>query len=321
MQQQQCSQCQGQLIKYGFLKKERTQRYRCKQCKKVSSDAQNRTFGTLRSQPQTITLVVQLLTEGMGVRAAARVANVHRDTVLRILKHAGKRAHSLLKNKLINVPVKHIEADEIHTYVLKKDKLRIDPELDRNPWGDFYIFLGLESNTKLLLMPTIGKRTEAYTAAFARDMAESTTGRFQLTTDGFRPYKSKMREAFGSRIDFAQFYKEHNMQVALRMGRQPRNMKTTPYLVRSGSPTINRITTAHVERANLSLRHFNRRFTRKGISFSKAQEYLNYSVYLFVAAHNFCKIHKGILGKQTPAMASGLADKPWNISELLIART
>src|ERR1700722_19464574 len=155
---QKCPKCSGSLVKYGFLKKERTQRYRCKQCSKLCSDAQNRTFGTLRSSPEKIILIVQLLTEGMGIRAAGRVANCHRDTVLRILKHAGTRCKELLETKLVNIPVKHVEADEIHTFVLKKDYARIDPERDTNNWGDFYIFLGVESETKLLLMPAIGKR-------------------------------------------------------------------------------------------------------------------------------------------------------------------
>ena len=68
-----CPGCKGKLVKYGFLKKERTQKYRCKQCRKMCSDAASRPFGTLRSKPETILLVTELLTEGMGVRAAARV--------------------------------------------------------------------------------------------------------------------------------------------------------------------------------------------------------------------------------------------------------
>lgn len=280
----------------------------------MCSDAPNRAFGTLRSSPTKITLVVQLLTEGVGIRAAARIANCHRDTVLRILKHAGTRAQELLQKKLVDVKVKHVQADEIWTFCGKKTEKDVNPDLDLNPWGDFYIFLGIEQNTKLLLMPTIGKRSERHTEFFAQDLARTTTGRFQLTTDGFRPYKEKMKAALGDRIDFAQFYKERNM---LNANKKFAGKQKALKITRSGNPDKSRVTTAHVERVNLSMRHFNKRFARKSISFSKDEEYLAYSVYLFVAAHNFCKVHKGILGKHTPAMASGLTLKKWDAADLL----
>lgn len=307
------------LIKYGFLKKERTQRYKCKKCRRMCSDAPNRIYGTLRTKPEKIIKVLHLLTEGVGVRATGRLVGVHRDTVLRILKHAGQRSYDLLKRKLVDVPVKHVQADEIHTFVLRKSPYNSDPELDMNPWGDYYVFLGLEQETKLLLMPTIGKRTESKTALFANDLKHSTTGRFQLTTDGFRPYKTQMKAALGDRIDFAQFYKEYNMLTAQKRGRFNKTYKDSAhkYVVRCGAPEISRITTAHVERANLSLRTFNRRFNRRTICFSKDEEYLAYSVYLFVAHHNFCRAHGSLGKKQTPAMASGIATAVWPVESLL----
>jgi IS1 family transposase len=306
------------LIKYGFLKKEHTQRYRCKKCSRLCSEAHKRTFGTLRLQHDKILLVLKLLTEGMSVRGSARIANCHRDTVLRVLKHAGRRSYDLLHKKLQEVPVKHVEADETWTFVHKKSKPNTNPEFDLNPWGDFYIFLAIESQSKLLLMPTIGKRNEHATWRFADSMNKSTVGRFQLTTDGFRPYKSAIKESLGNRVDFAQFYKEYNMLTA--------NKKHTSFnpklkdgqhlfVVRSGEPDKKRITTSHVERVNLTLRTFNKRFNRKTICFSKDEEYLAYSVYLFAAHYNFCRKH--ITTRTTPAQSAGLTDKEWSILDLL----
>lgn len=313
-----CPRCNGKLVKYGFLKKENTQRYRCNKCRKLCSDAPNRTFGTLRTQPDKIVLVLRLLTEGMGIRAAARLANCHRDTVLRILKHAGQRSQKLLQKKLVDVPVKHVEADEIWTFVQRKTEPDVDPNKDFNPWGDFYIFLALESESKLLLMPTIGKRSERSTEQFAGDLAKSTSGRFQLTTDGFRPYRWHMKQAVGHRADFAQFYKELNM---LRQNKKPikypRLNKKSLFSIQCGQPDKSRITTAHVERVNLSLRTMNKRFNRSTICFSKDEEYLAYSVYLFVAHYNFCRPHSSLGKKTTPAMAAGLSDGVWDVVGLL----
>lgn len=317
-----CPRCNGKLVKYGFLKKENTQRYRCNKCRKLCSDAPNRTFGTLRTQPDKIVLVLRLLTEGMGIRAAARLANCHRDTVLRILKHAGQRSQKLLQKKLVDVPVKNVEADEIWTFVQRKTQ-GIDPEQDANSWGDFYIFLALESDTKLLLMPTIGKRNFKYTEQFAEDLRIAALERFQLTTDGFAPYRDAMHRSFGKQIDFAQFYKEHNMLHANKKkkanGEPVKNLPKI-FAPRSGNPNPKRITTSHVERVNLSLRTFNRRFNRKTIGFSKDEENLAYSVYLFVAHYNFCREHSSLGRKTTPAMAQGLTDNVWKVEQLLNIR-
>lgn len=124
----------------------------------------------------------------------------------------------------------------------------------------------------------------------------------------------------GDRIDFVQFYKEYNMLTA---NKKPTALNKAYkdshhlYVVRLGDPDRNRITIAHVEGANLTLRTMNRRFNRKTIRFSKDEEYLAYSVYLFVAAYNFMRPHSSLGKGVTPAMASGLIKNTINIKEML----
>ena len=153
------------------------------------------------------------------------------------------------------------------------------------------------------------------------DMASrSTAGRFQLTTDGFRPYKNEVKETMGNRVDFAQFYKEYNMlQANKKLTRYNQAMKDSQhlYVVRSGNPDQSRITTSHVERLNLSLRTYNRRFNRKTICFSKDEEYLSYSVYLFAAWYNFCRPHMSLENGQTPAMRAEITNHVWGLEALL----
>jgi hypothetical protein len=86
-----------------------------------------------------------------------------------------------------------------------------------------------------------------------------------------------------------------------------------------GDPAPDMISTSYVERTNLSVRLFNRRFTRLTLGYSKKLENLKYSVALFIAHFNFCRVHSA--HKQTPAMAAGLADHVWTIDELLKADT
>jgi hypothetical protein len=86
------------------------------------------------------------------------------------------------------------------------------------------------------------------------------------------------------------------------------------------------VTVNHAERQNLNVRLFNRRFTRLTLGFSKKLANLEHATALMVAFHNFCRTSKALHKKatdyalpcpRTPAMAAGLADHIWTITELL----
>jgi len=76
------------------------------------------------------------------------------------------------------------------------------------------------------------------------------------------------------------------------------------------------ICTSHVERHNLSIRTFMRRFTRLELGFSKKLPNLAAAA-LYVAHYNFCRWHETL--KKTPAMAAGLTGHPWAMDEHLEA--
>ena len=235
-----------------------------------------------------------MLTEGSGVRASARIVGIHRDTVLSILKFSGQRCEELLKRKLINVTAEHIEVDEIWTFVQKKQRQKINPEYDTDWRGDYYTYLGMESKTKLIFLPLVGKRTETNARNFMDELSKSVNGRVQITTDGFPAYRAAVKDTFGNRADFAQYYKEYNMLKERKIVssyvsmserhswkdryRPKENGKC--YTVRLGKPDASLITTSRIERANLTLRNSNKRFNRATICFSKDEENLHYSLML-----------------------------------------
>jgi hypothetical protein len=88
---------------------------------------------------------------------------------------------------------------------------------------------------------------------------------------------------------------------------------------KAGAPKRKHICTSFVERANLSVRHFTKRFGRLGLGWSRKLSNHRYAVALFVASHNFCKVQR-TLGT-TPAHGIGLTDRPWTVEELLDAAT
>jgi len=94
-------------------------------------------------------------------------------------------------------------------------------------------------------------------------------------------------------------------------------------LVLSGSRNIS---TSSVERQNLSVRNYGKRFARKTICFSKDGEYLASYLEVLQAWFNFTKLHRSLRLKnedgssythRTPAMAQGLAHRRLSWEEIL----
>src|SRR6202035_3018794 len=69
--------------------------------------------------------------------------------------------------------------------------------------GAFRTFTAIERTTKLMLAWHLGKRCLTDTHAFLRKLASATSGRFQPTTDGYRPYLSAVPGKFCYGVDFA----------------------------------------------------------------------------------------------------------------------
>jgi hypothetical protein len=73
--------------------------------------------------------------------------------------------------------------------------------------------------------------------------------------------------------------------------------------------------TSHVERCNLSVRTFLKRFTRLALGFSKKLANLEAAVALFLAYYTFCW-RPGKL-RVTPAIAAGVTNRLWRMEDLL----
>jgi hypothetical protein len=106
--------------------------------------------------------------------------------------------------------------------------------------------------------------------------------------------------------------------VYTRLWRNPIIVTRIKRKARLGNPDMKMATTCHVERTNLSVRTFTRRFTRCTLGFSKKRDNLRHAVAMFIAHFNFCRIH-GAHKQKTPAMAANLTNHVWKIEELITA--
>jgi len=88
------------------------------------------------------------------------------------------------------------------------------------------------------------------------------------------------------------------------------------YQVVIGNPDPKMICTSHIERANLTIRMQNRRFTRLTNAHSKRIEMHRYALAITFFHYNLIRKHSSLGGK-TPAMAAGLTDHAWTLRDAL----
>ena len=268
----------------------------------------------MRLAPDRAVNILQLLLEGMSVRSVERVTSVHRDTILKLLVLAGERCQQLMESKIAGLRVEDVEMDEIWGYVGKKEGHKSDD--DGEETGDAYCFIGMERSTKLILAYHLGKRTAKSTDTFIGKLAYATShDRYQLTSDGFKPYVSAVKLILRDRVDFAQLIKVYG---APRDGEQrysPAEVVDAVPCEIMGRPVRDKICTSHIERQNLSIRMGMRRMTRLTNGFSKKWENLEAAYSLWFAYYNFCRRHQTL--RITPAMEQGLTDHQWTVRDLV----
>ena len=206
--------------------------------------------------------------------------------------------------------------DEIWTFCGKKQGRVTREEAANTEIGDQYLFYALDRETKLITAWELGKRNTDTTYAFIEKLHGTLNGcRPQISTDGFTPYQEAIPTIFGIECSYGVVYKEYEGVPTGRGRYAPPKVARTFKHPLIGNPDRSRISTSHVERANLTLRTFQRRFTRLSLGFSRKLENLQAAVALHMAYMNFVWIPRTV--KTTPAVAAGITSRPWKIDDLV----
>jgi len=283
-------------------------RFRCPRCHKTYTEPHKAALEGSYVSQERIVLALRLLIEGNSLRSTQRITDLDINTLMKILVKAGEKCEKLMGRLLVNVPVRDVECDEIWGFIQKKEGHKRPEEAKDETIGDAYTFVAIERHSKLVLNFALGRRNQATTDIFVEGLRSATAAKqFQVTTDGFTPYRSAMATTLDDRVDFAQLIKIYRAPAEGEARYSPAEVVSTEVVPVFGRPDPERICTSHVERQNLTMRMQIRRLTRLTNAFSKKWENLWAALCLHFAYYNFCRIHRTL--RVTPAMDFGTREK------------
>jgi hypothetical protein len=195
-----------------------------------------------------------------------------------------------------------------------------------------------------------GARTTENTEALVEDFRRRTGGRLMdlMTSDDYPAYETAILHAYGETVtpprtggpgrpkapykappaglSYAVVTKRREKGRVVEVGTRVVFGTVAAVLMALGLSQVSRaINTAFVERENGTDRHRNARKARKTYRFSKDWRYHEAVTYLSLYSYNFCwpvrtlavVDERGRLRRRSPAMAAGLTDHVWSMSEWL----
>lgn len=254
------------------------------------------------------------LVEGNSIRATVRITGVAKKTVSRLAVEIGEACEGFSDRVMRDLPCDDIQCDEIWAFVGAKQKNVKTAAQAEKQWGDCWTWVAIDRKTKLVPAWFIGDRTAQSAYKFMRGLEPRLKNRVQLTTDGHNSYLVAVKAAFlATAVDYAMLVKLYGEGEIGKYS--PSDCVGARKEAVLGVPDLAKVCTSHVERNNLTMRMQMRRFTRLTNAFSKKIENHRLAVALHFVHYNFCRVHQTL--RVTPAMAAGLTDHVWELSDLI----
>jgi IS1 family transposase len=263
--------------------------------------------------------VIKVLCEGNSIRSTARITNTAINTVVKLLKEVGAACLEYQDKIMHDLPCKHIQCDEIWSFVYSKDKNVPEEHNGEFGYGDVWTWTAIDADTKLVPCWLVGLRDANYAYQFMSDLKSRLANRVQITTDGHKVYLWAVEDAFGADVDYAMLVKLYGQERESETKYSPAKCIAAEPHVIQGNPDPTKISTSFAERQNLTMRMNMRRFTRLTNAFSKKIKNHRYALALYFMHYNFARPHKTLAYPypRTPAMAAGLTNHIWDIEDIV----
>ena len=95
----------------------------CRTCGQRFASTRATAFFGLHLPDEKIAQIIHHAAEGVGVRATARLLDINKDTVNRVILRAGEHCEIVLSNLLRSLKLKEAQLDELWAFVKKRNLL------------------------------------------------------------------------------------------------------------------------------------------------------------------------------------------------------
>src|SRR5229473_2263921 len=331
--------------------------FRCHTCATPFAETRETVFFDLRTSEEKVMMALKMLLVRVDLTGIGFVLGVTEETVLAWLRRAAHQAEAINRHLLRNLPVTQVQLDEMWNFIARKHARETDEAGESVPDGEDgrqWIWVSFAPEFRLMIAAVVGPRT----LDTAKEVVAATKARVAgipaFFSDGFTCSLAALIAACHVVTTCARTGKRgrprkplcepHPDLVYGQLVKQKKQGKllTLSTRVVLGAERLTQlgftISTALVERVNLTLRQALAPLARKTSSFCKDRERLRQRVVFFQAFYNMARPHMSlrlslpdqdqhVLGliqpkwlPRTPGMAAGLTDHVWTFRELLTAK-
>jgi transposase-like protein len=304
---------------------QKRQRYCCTVCNTTFSARTGTIFFRRRTDEETITRVVTLVSHGCPIPAIEVAFDLQAQTVREWVDAAGAHAEALHHSQVMQPrDLVQVQADEIHV---------------KTQAGVLWMAMAMMVSTRLWLGGAVSARRDRdlIGGLVALVAACATWGPLLFVSDGLVTYIDAVRKAFRTRqsgtggrprlvgwpdLAIAQVVKQYAQRAVTgtihRLVHGSVRMFLTLLWSTPGCQVLN---TAFIERLNGTFRSRLAVLGRRTRCAARRAATVTRGMYLVGTRYNFCCVHASLVlddgQQQTPAMAAGITDHIWRVGELL----
>jgi IS1 family transposase len=269
--------------------------------------------------------VADHLAEGCSLKATARLAKVHPSVVRRLNGKVGLHAEAFHDERVHDLDVVALEADERHGYAQDKSQPQWEAEV-------------IDPVSKFVLSHVQGRRDETLIRRLLEDAANRLANRQRLVlfTDGEASYASLFPEIFGqayrpSRQGTSGRFPDVRYRIPrtlahVQIVKQREGQRVVEVDIRyaHGSPRcVQRVldqlgyttpNTSAIERRNGTARRMNAHQVRRSLAFSRRDDTKIALGWWGLTVYNWCRSHRSLrlpLAQPQGKKSSSLARPPW----------
>lgn len=278
---------------------------RCRECREEFSERKNTALWNCKIPEEKAVSVAEHLSEGNSIKGTARLVRVDPETVRRLNKRAGRHGQQYHDEKVQDLEVENLEADERHGFVAQKSQPAWEAEL-------------MDPKSKLVLSHLQGRRDEELIRCLLEDGASRLKDRHAvaLFTDGDASYASLFPEIFGrpyrpvrkgnqGRTPHLRFRiprsAAHVQVIKHRQGKRLKSIeirythgsqkRIEQALIQLGYQVPN---TSAIERRNGTARLMSKAQVRKTLAFAKREDQKTALGWWGVTVSNWCRPHRSL---------------------------